>query len=80
MKRRNPGTKSRATSTTPLAATESIAQDGYTAPTDALWQALFNGQFRLALRCDVCGRWLTETESKRAGRGPTCRARAEGVR
>jgi hypothetical protein len=47
---------------------------------DPLWQALFNGHFRLALRCDVCGRYLTATESKRAGRGPTCRARVEGVR
>jgi hypothetical protein len=43
---------------------------------DPLWEALFNGRFRLAVRCDICGRWLTATESKKAHRGPRCSARA----
>jgi hypothetical protein len=43
-----------------------------------LWQDLMNGKFRLAMRCDTCGRWLTAHKSKAAGRGPSCaRAVAE---
>ena len=41
-----------------------------------LWARLFDGEFRLAVRCDVCGRWLTAGKSKSAGRGPSCAARA----
>jgi hypothetical protein len=41
-----------------------------------LWLDLMNGRFRLALRCEVCGRWLTSHKSKAAGLGPTCSARA----
>jgi hypothetical protein len=42
----------------------------------SIWHALFNGDFRLAVRCDTCGRWLTSSASKRAHRGPRCSARA----
>ena len=38
----------------------------------SLWEALFDGHFRLAVKCDVCGRWLTSGKSKRAHRGPRC--------
>ena len=41
-----------------------------------IWQDLMNGRFKLAMRCDVCGRWLTAHKSKAAGRGPSCAARA----
>ena len=41
-----------------------------------LWARLFDGEFRLAVRCDVCGRWLTAGKSKSAGRGPSCSARS----
>ena len=41
-----------------------------------IWAALFNGTFRLAVRCDVCERWLTAGKSKSAGRGPSCSARS----
>jgi hypothetical protein len=41
-----------------------------------IWAQLFNGKFRLAVQCDVCGRWLTAGASKAAGRGPNCSARA----
>lgn len=37
-----------------------------------LWLDLMNGRFRLAMRCDICGRWLTAHKSKSAGRGPSC--------
>lgn len=39
-----------------------------------LWAALFAGQFRLAVKCDRCGRWLTAGPSKRAGIGAHCAA------
>jgi hypothetical protein len=42
----------------------------------SIWQAIFNGHFRLAVRCDVCGRWLTAGRSKEAHRGPRCAAKA----
>ena len=41
-----------------------------------IWQDLMNGKFKLALRCDVCGRWLTAHASKSAGIGPRCAERA----
>ncbi len=45
-----------------------------------LWAAIFDGDFRLAVPCDICGRWLTAGKSKRAHRGPRCAARiAEAV-
>lgn len=43
-----------------------------------LWVALFDGDFRLAVPCDVCGRWLTAGNSKRAHRGKHCAAKAAG--
>lgn len=81
-RRRNPGTKARATSTTPIATAESnhhsdIATDLALIGADGdLWVHLFNGRFRLAVKCDVCGRWLTAGKSKANGRGPSCAARA----
>jgi hypothetical protein len=33
-----------------------------------IWALLFDGKFRLAVKCDVCGRWLTAGASKAAGR------------
>lgn len=43
---------------------------------ESIWRAVYNGEFRLAVRCDVCGRWLTDGRSKRAHRGPRCAERA----
>lgn len=42
----------------------------------SLWLDLLNGRFKLAMPCEVCGRWLTAHKSKAAGRGPSCAARA----
>lgn len=42
----------------------------------SIWRAIFNGEFRLAVQCDRCGRWLTAGASKRAHRGPRCAAKA----
>lgn len=42
----------------------------------SIWQAVFNGRFRLAVKCDICGRWLTAGTSKQAHRGPRCAAKA----
>jgi hypothetical protein len=38
----------------------------------SIWKALKDGHFRLAVRCTDCGRWLTSSSSKEAGRGPHC--------
>ena len=79
--RRSRATLDPAPSTTPLAETKS------TATTDefdfdkhvvdmvgsSLWAALFDGHFRLAVRCDVCGRWLTASASKRRIAVPAAR-------
>jgi len=45
----------------------------------SIWEALFDGKFRLAVQCDTCGRWLTSGASRRAHRGPVCRARGKAV-
>jgi hypothetical protein len=45
-------------------------------PDADIWAQLFDGKFRLAVQCDVCGRWLVAHASKAAGRGPSCAARA----
>jgi hypothetical protein len=45
----------------------------------SIWRAMYNGEFRLAVRCDICGRWLTDGRSKRAQRGPRCAASAAGA-
>ena len=41
-----------------------------------IWAAIFDGKFKLAVRCEVCGRWLTAAKSKNNGRGPSCAARS----
>ena len=41
-----------------------------------LWEALFDGDFKLAVRCDSCGHWLVASASKRRHRGPRCAAKA----
>lgn len=37
-----------------------------------LWAAIFDGHFRLAVKCRRCGRWLTDGRSKRNHMGPRC--------
>jgi hypothetical protein len=41
----------------------------------SIWNALMDGHFRLAVPCDTCGRFLTANSSKKAHRGPRCRAK-----
>lgn len=43
----------------------------------SIWRAIYNGSFRLAVRCERCGRWLTSGHSKRARLGPHCKAKAD---
>jgi len=42
----------------------------------SIWRGIYNGEFRLAVRCRRCGRWLTHGTSKRNHMGPTCAAKA----
>ena len=42
-----------------------------------IWAALFAGEFRLAVPCSRCGRWLVNNDSKRAGIGAHCAAQAD---
>lgn len=42
----------------------------------SIWRAIYNGDFRLAVRCRRCGRWLTDGTSKRRHLGPTCAGKA----
>lgn len=44
----------------------------------SIWQALYRGDFRLAVRCRRCGRWLTDGRSKRNHLGPRCAVNASG--
>jgi len=44
----------------------------------SIWRAIHQGELRIATPCDVCGRWLTDSRSKRAHRGPRCAAKAVG--
>lgn len=74
--RKRPAVSDRATSTTTTLHPESTAVDRQLVGDESLWVALFDGRFRLSVRCDVCGRWLTAGKSKVAGRGPSCSARA----
>ena len=75
--RRSPGSEARATSTTATVAdADTTAADRQIVGDADLWAALFDSRFRPAVRCDVCGRWLTAGKSKVAGRGPSCSARA----
>jgi hypothetical protein len=83
--RRNPGTKSRATSTTPIAETEFTRLLGLQRHEpltredrddfDLLVAAAERG-FRLATRCIRCNQWLVAPSSVRAHIGPVCRAKA----
>lgn len=41
-----------------------------------IWAKLFDGEFKLAVPCSRCGRWLTSSGSKRAGIGPHCASKA----
>lgn len=86
-KRRSPGTKSRATSTTTTIDTQRVPpafadmefdKSVVDAVNRDLWQALFDGHFRLSIRCDRCGRWLTAGPSKKARMGSHCAAKAVG--
>lgn len=85
--RRSPGTESRATSTPPSDESQSTAPETdfdfdrtvVNRVDESIWRAVYNGDFRLAVRCDVCGRWLTDGRSKRAHRGPRCAARMAEV-
>lgn len=43
---------------------------------ESLWRAVYNGQFRLAVRCERCGRWLTAGASKRNRIGAHCATKA----
>ena len=76
--RKRPAVSDRATSTTTTLHPESTAVDRQVVGDADLWAALFDGRFRLAVRCDTCGRWLTAHASRVAGRGPNCSARAVG--
>lgn len=82
-RRSSPGLEARATSTPPSADTTITPHADVVfdltllgGPDADVWAALFDGRFRLARRCDVCGRWLTAGASKTAGRGPRCAAKA----
>ena len=83
--RRSPGSKARATSTTPLAALDSSlhrAEDGYSAPTAedrevAKAVAVLQGfGFGIAMRCLDCGHPITSAASLARLRGPKCAAKA----
>jgi hypothetical protein len=85
MIRRNPGTRSRATSTTPTVADTDFTRllglqrheplDAETrAEIDLLIQAAEMG-YRLATRCSRCNQWLVAPSSVRAHLGPVCRAK-----
>jgi hypothetical protein len=83
--RRSPGTKSRATSTTPLADSKSTVLYGHdrVEPLDAedradlaVLEAAEERGFRLSIQCTACGHWLTSRKSLLAHMGPKCMARA----
>ena len=42
----------------------------------SIWRAIFNGEFRLAIPCKICGRALVAGKSKRNGVGAHCAAKA----
>ena len=42
----------------------------------SLWEAIFDGDFRLGVRCRRCGRWLFNGRSKRLHYGPICALKA----
>lgn len=75
--------KDPAPATTPIAETHTSATDDdfdfdtrVVAQVDwSIWQGIRRGDFRLAIPCEVCGRYLTDPRSKRAHRGPRCAAK-----
>jgi hypothetical protein len=82
-KRRNgPAVSSRAAAKTATVCDQSTEHPDLTVdlaligPNADIWAMLFDGTFRLARKCDICGRWLTSHASKAAGRGPSCAARS----
>lgn len=86
-KQSSPDPKTGARSATPLAATDS------TKPADtfdfdqhivervdaSIWRALYDEHFRLAVKCEGCGRWLTSGLSKRDRLGPHCKTKKKTV-
>lgn len=44
----------------------------------SIWRAIYNGHFRLAVKCERCGRWLTAGSSKRNRLGSHCKAKGSG--
>lgn len=83
-KRRNPGTSARATSTTPLADSNSSlhrAEDGYQAPTVAerreveLLAELKALGYTVAVRCTACNHPLVTGASVSRHMGPKCAAK-----
>ncbi len=86
--RRNPGTKSRATSTTPIADTQFTAhrrQDGFTAPAaeerraDALLAEVKALGYGITMPCLICGHPLTSPRSLARLVGPKCAAKLAEV-
>ena len=76
-RRSGPAVSSRAAAKTATVCDQSNAIDLALVGDNAdIWARLFDGEFRLAVKCDRCGRWLTAGKSKAAGRGPSCAARA----
>jgi Family of unknown function (DUF6011) len=82
--RRSRATQDPAPSTTPLAETKSTATTDefdfdrliVDRVDDSIWRALFDGHFRLAVPCEICGRPLVTLASKMARRGPRCAEKA----
>lgn len=82
--RRSPGPQSRATPTSPDAEHDPTAPPAdfdydrrVVAQVDwSIWRALHRGEFRLAVRCNICGRWLTAGRSKKAHMGSVCASKA----
>lgn len=43
---------------------------------ESIWRAIYNGEFRLGVPCERCGRWLYQGRSKKRGMGEHCAAKA----
>ena len=77
-RRSGPAVSSRAASETATVCDQSNAIDLALVGDNAdLWARLFDGEFRLAVRCSRCGRWLVASASKQAGIGPHCAAQEQ---
>jgi hypothetical protein len=57
-------------------ATDEFTLDRLLVGDKSIWASLFDGEFRLAVKCDRCGRWLTSGHSKRDRLGPVCASKA----